>query len=172
MKTGLIPGFQYLVEVLDAEGCVQSASIENNIIPLEGMRRVAGLLTGAIGYTPTDEWFIGLIGAAITVDEDITSTIVTASGTENTAYTETTRQPWVFTYDNAYTIETTDTASRAEFNFVNAATIRGAFLTTASAKTPTTSQTLLSVVNFSTARPIDAGGTLRITAGIVLATTA
>lgn len=172
MKTGLIPGFKYLVEVLDAEGRVQESSIEENIIPLEGMRRIAGLLTGDVGYTPTDEWFIGLIGAAITVDEDTTSTIVTANGTENTSYTESTREAWVFAYDDEYTIETADTDSRAEFNFVNAATIRGAFLTTASAKTPTTSETLLSVVNFSTARSIDAGGTLRISAGIVLATTA
>lgn len=168
MKSGLIPGFVYHCEILDRHGKVVDRFKEHNIIPIQGMNRIASLLLGG-GATPTASWYLGLLNTGFTVNED--STLQGATAYENTTYTTTgnARLDWDYVYDNEYSI--TNVVSRAEFDFVNAATIYGAFLTDLATRSTYATGCLLSVANFSSPRSIDAGGTLRVTAGITLGTT-
>lgn len=166
MKHSILPGFKYKIEILNAAGeLVGDPEFADNIIPTEGVAFINSLLRG-VG-TPVAAWYIGLIGSAITLNAATTSANVVAA--ENAAYSEATREAWTFEYDanNQYLLET-DPDFKAEFTFAAAATVRGAFMTSNSTKS-NSAGTLLSAVNFSTARSIDAGGILRISAGIELA---
>lgn len=167
MKACLIPGFIYDCEIVDRHGRVVDQFSEHNIIPIQGMNRIASLLLGG-GATPTANWYIGLLNTGFTVNEN--STLQGAAGAENTGYTTTgnARLDWDFTYDNKYVV--TNLANRAEFTFDNATTIYGAFLTELATRGTYAAGCLLSVANFTTPRAIDAGGTLRVTAGITLGT--
>jgi hypothetical protein len=163
MKNGLIPGFEYLVEVLDKDGNVVESSVEKNLIPIVGMNYIVGAITADGGTTPTGSWYIGLLENYTPV---AASTMTNMAAQEITGYDEATREAWTHVYDDEYLI--TNTASKAEFTFSTGDTVYGAFLASSSAKSASTGY-LLSAVKFSTARTLTDDGILRITASLTLA---
>lgn len=169
MNTGLFPGFKYLVEVLDKDGNVVDSGIEDNIIPIDGMKYIADSILANTGRTtPTSSWYVGLLEnytpIAATTMANVYSNEITGNGG---GYDEATREAWTHVYDDEYLI--TNTASKAEFTFTTGDTVYGAFLTTNSAFSA--SGRLLSAAKFSTARVIADGGILRVTISITLAST-
>lgn len=167
MKTGLFPGFEYLVEVLDKDGNVVDSGVEHNIIPIQGMNYIAGAILNDNGTTPTENWYIGLLEDYTPVAATRMADIGTAQN-EVAGYDEATREAWTHVYDDEYLI--TNTASKAEFTFTTGDTVYGAFLSTVSTK-ESASGILLSAAKFSTARVVADGGILRVTVSITLAST-
>lgn len=164
-RSGLIPGFTYHCEILDKNGKLTEKFAVDNLIPIQGMQRVASLLLGS-GASPTSDWYLGLLNTGFSVTT--ASTLQGACASENVAYTSAgdDRADCTLVYDDAYAIS--NSASVAEFVFADAATIYGAFITDIQTRAAYTSGVLLSVANFTTAKSIDAGGTLRLTAGLTL----
>lgn len=166
MNTGLFPGFKYLVEVLDKDGNVVDSGVEDNIIPIDGMKYIADSILANTGRTtPTSSWYVGLLENYTPVASSLMSDMDT---NEILGYDEATREAWTHVYDDEYLI--TNTASKAEFTFTNGYTVYGAFLSTGSAKSSSSGR-LLSAAKFSTARVIADGGILRVTISITLAST-
>lgn len=169
MNRGILPGFVYTSEILDRDGNVLSKQETKNIIPIQGLQFVASLMLGS-GATPTSDWYVGVLNNGLAITENTTLQNVTSY--ENADYTTSSnaRLAWDFTYDGASTI--TNAVARAEFVFTSARTIYGAFLTNTVLRGAYAGGVLLSVANFSTAQTIPSGGgTLRCTAGIILAST-
>lgn len=165
MKNGIIPGFSYLVEVLDKDGNVTESGIEHNIIPGVGKDFIADLIVGSVG-SATSTWFLGLIDTYTPVNATLMSDAVT---NEITTYDEATREAWTWVYDgDNYLL--TNTASKAEFTFAAEETIYGAFITSNSVKA-NSGGILLSMAAFSSPRTVSAGGILRVTATLAIAST-
>jgi hypothetical protein len=164
---GILPGFVYGYEIYDKHMNLTDKGEDHNLIPVQGLQRVASLLLG-LGAAPVDEWFLGLLDSGYTVNA--AATLQGACAKENTSYTSAdVRIPCDLVYDDAFGIS--NSASLAEFVFVDAATIYGAFLTDLETQAAYASGVLLSVANFATPKVITAGGLLRLTAGITLSTT-
>jgi len=164
-KQGLLPGFAYHCEIRDAAGKLTERFKVDNLIPLQGIQRVASLLLGT-GATPTSDWYIGLLDTGLTVAEANTLQDV-AQNYELDSYTNTgDRAEATLVYDDEYAID--NTGSLAEFTFAASATVYGAFITDILGIGDYATGALLSVANFEDPKSIDAGGTLRVTASITL----
>lgn len=164
MKEQLKAGFAYTVEVLDRDGNVVESSVEHNIMPSEGIAHVLNAVfkSGA----QASGWYIGLFKGAYTPIAGDTAATFPANATECVDYDASTRL--AFTPGAVSGGGLDNAASRAEFVFTKDVTIYGGFISSASAKGGT-SGTLISAVRFSSPKSLSAGGVLRVTAGVVLA---
>ena len=154
-------GFRYLVEVLDPAGRVVDSEVIDNLMPIEGVNHMLGvLLKGGSQYT---SWAIGLFEGSYT--PTIADTMATFPGdaTECTAYESATRMG--FTAGDVAGGTASNSAAAAEFVFTADKTVRGGFIASSGVKGGTTG-VLLSAVRFASPKVISSGGTLRVTAGL------
>ena len=154
--------FKYLVEVIRAGVVIDSETVDN-IVPTEGLNHI--LNTVLKGGTPIAAWYVGLFEGNYTPVAGLTAATITGAATECTAYAESTRVAW--TGGTVASGAVDNTASKAEFSINAAKTVYGGFLISASAKSATTG-TLISAVRFATAKVLESGDVLRITAGLTL----
>lgn len=158
-------GFQYQVEVVT--GGKAARSIETNIMPQVGIDHIASLIRGA-GATPISSWYLGLFESNYVPASDVTTADLQTTVGESLAYDETTRQLWDNSYDNLALIANAGAA--AEFTMNASKLIYGAFIVSNATKGGT-SGIILSIARFSTAKQVDPGTVLRITAGLTLTPT-
>jgi hypothetical protein len=166
ITSGLRAGFNYLVEVVRKDGSVDDAQTEivHNLMPTEGMNHM--LNVEFHGATQVSVWYLGVYGANYTPTlNDVASTFATVASEITTLYDETTRV--VFNESAAANGMIDNAASRAEFTFNAPATAYGGFISSAAAKGALTGS-LASVVKFASAKVLEAGAVLRITAGFSL----
>ena len=138
-----------------------------NAVTLEGRRHMLGATLS--GSAPITTWYIGIYRGNISPDESWQAVSVSANSDEiDITYDEATREEWIEgLHATAASISNaaTDGGTPAEFNF-NApeASVRGAFLISASAKLGTNdaTATLMAIANF-TPRTIAASDILIIT---------
>jgi hypothetical protein len=162
LGTGLI----YKVETLK-DGNVIDVSYEHNILPQQSVDHIASLIRGG-GATPISSWYLGLFENNYVADSSVTAADLQATVGESTAYTQTARLPWTNAYDGVGFIA--NASSMAEFAMNASKTIYGAFIVSNATKGGTAG-ILLSIARFSTAKVVENGTVLRITAGLSLTPT-
>lgn len=164
-KNGLLPGFTYHCEILDADKNILDAFKVDNLIPIQGMQRVASLLLGT-GATTTSDWYMGLLDTGLTIAAANTLQDV-ATYYELDGYSvDDERATANLIYDDEYVID--NTASLSEFTFAAGTTVYGAFICDILGVNEYATGALLSLANFDESKIIPAGGTLRVTASITL----
>lgn len=166
MNTVLGSGLVYRVETIK-DGVVVDESWEHNIMPQQSVDHIASLIRGA-GASPISSWYVGLFENNYVPDSSVTAAELQNAVGESQAYDEIDRQLWSNNYDGIGFIGNTGTP--AEFTMNATKTIHGAFLVSNATKGGT-SGILLSIARFSTAKTVDAGTVLRITAGLTLTPT-
>lgn len=162
LGTGLV----YKVETVK-DGEVVDVSYEHNILPQQSVDHIASLIRGG-GATPISSWYVGLFESNYVPDSSVTAADLQTTVGESTAYDETDRQPWTNTYDGVGFIG--NASNVAEFTMNSSKTIYGAFIVSNATKGGTAG-ILLSLARFSTAKVVESGTTLRITAGLTLTPT-
>lgn len=162
LGTGLI----YKVETLK-DGAVVDVSYERNILPQQSVDHIASLIRGG-GATPISSWYLGLFESNYVPDSSVTAADLQATVGESTAYDEANRQDWTNAYDGVGFIG--NASNVAEFTMNASKTIYGAFIVSNATKGGTAG-ILLSIARFSTAKVVESGSVLRITAGLTLTPT-
>jgi len=135
----------------------------HNIIPTQGLDHILAVVCNA--GSQVTAWFVGIFEANYTPIAGDTAASFVASSTESTAYAEAARPAWTESTPSGGS--TTNSASKAEFTMNATKTIYGAFLTSVSTKSATTG-TLLSASKFGTAKIVDSGDILRVTASLTI----
>jgi len=167
MSTILGTGLVYRVELVDKDGVVIDAEVVHNIMPQQSVDHIASMIRGG-GATPISSWYIGVFESNYVPDASVTAADLQTNVGESQAYDEAARQPWANAYDGVGFIG--NAGAPAEFTMNASKTIYGAFLVSNATKGGT-SGILLSVARFSTPKTVEAGTTLRITAGLTLTPT-
>lgn len=155
-------GFTYTVEVV-RDGEVIDREVVHNLMPTEGRNHMLDVALGDDMQITT--WYLLPFSGDYTPVSGDTAATFPASATEATRYTDVTRKALVF--GAAVDGVKDNSANRAELEFNDTVTIYGAAIVSAAAKGATTG-VLLSAARFSTAKPMENGSILRITAGITL----
>lgn len=156
-------GFRYIVEV-EKDGVVTDRTVEQNLIPQEGVDFIAALLRGS-GPSPIANWYVGVFENNYVPDSSITAAGIPTTVGESLAYDETSRPAFVHSYDGVGFIG--NAPNPAEFTFNADKMIYGAFIVSSSTKGSNTG-ILMSIVRFSTAKDLEAGSVLRVMGGITL----
>lgn len=159
-------GFKYTFEHLSANGDVLSVEEAHNLIPDQGRDYLlsAGLLAGS----QFSSWYIGLYeGAHSPVAGDTMANFVASATEITTAYSEANRL--LLVPDALASGLYVNAGSPAIFTFTAEKTVRGGFISSGAVKGGTTG-ILLSAVLSSSPKPIGAGESLRVTAGLSLVT--
>lgn len=142
------------------------------MIPLVGRqyRQNASVLGG----TAYSNWYIGLLGADFTLDDDFTLATLLAAAAEFTGYSQSQRvlfDPYALgsgsTLVNTEGVDPED-AQLARYDITAPGMIYGTFLTHQPAKLNTTG-VLLTINKLSTAQPVVAGNIIRVNHGLVVA---
>ena len=167
MNNLLGTGLVYLVETI-VNGEVVDRFIEHNIMPQQSVDHIAGMIRGS-GATPISSWYVGLFENNYVPDSSVTAADLQATVGESQAYDEDNRPNWNNAYDGVGFIG--NTGNPIEFTMNASKTIHGAFIVSNATKGGTAG-ILLSIARFSTAKQVEAGTTLRITAGLTLTPTA
>lgn len=132
-------------------------AVDPNIIPTEGLNHILSILVA--GGTQVNPWYVSIFSGNVTPGASLTAATYTATCTEFTSYSESTRVAYV---DGSIAAGAVDNdASRAEFTMSGSGTIYGGALLSASAKS-STSGTLLAAVRFSSSRAVVSGDTLQV----------
>jgi hypothetical protein len=153
-------GFEYTIEHVRG-GEVISTETATNLVPIQGLDYiVAGALTGG---STNNAWYIGLYEGNYVPTSAVTAATVVAVATECLAYANSTRPAWIAGPVTAGSVD--NSASRAEFVMNATKTVYGGFLISSNTKSGGDG-TLISIVRFPTAKSLESGDTLRVTAGI------
>jgi hypothetical protein len=130
---------------------------DHNLVVNQGLDHILGVeFTGVSQIT---SWYMAPFSNNYTPVATDTAASIVANAGENTAYTSTTRVAYVGVEGSQ---QVTNTASVATFTFNAAATIYGAFLTSASSKS-STSGILFSAAQFSTSKSVQSGDQILLT---------
>ena len=164
MKTKVIAGFNYLVDLYDADGKLTESEYVHNLMPVEGLNHVLMAVLKSGGTFP--HWYIGLFKGNYTPSPtDIMSTFP-AGATELTEYAETVRQELLT--GSVVSGACDNVLNKAEFTANAGVTAYGGFISTSATK-GNSSGVLLSAVRFASPKVLSNGSVLRVTAGFVFA---
>lgn len=153
-------GFVYTVETI-RNGEVVDTEVIHNLIPTEGINYLIG--AGLKGATPVTSWYVGLFEGDYSPVAGDTMATFPGNATECTAYVETARPALTLGTVSGGTVD--NTASKAEFTGnATGKLVKGGFISSVPTKGATTG-VLVSAVRFTTPKSLDAGSTLRVTAG-------
>lgn len=166
MNSVLGSGLVYRVETI-VNGEVIDVSHEHNIMPQQSIDHIASLIRGG-GASPISGWYIGLFENNYVPDPSVTAADLQIAVGESQAYDESSRRDWNNAYDGVGFIG--NTGGPAEFSMNATKNIHGAFIVSNATKGGT-SGILLSIARFSTAKTVEAGTVLRVTAGLTLTPT-
>lgn len=161
-------GFVYTLELVGVDGEVKWREEVKNLIPDAGRDYIltAALLAGS----QVGSWHIGLYGNGRTpLPGDTMATLLADAGELTTYTTDPAGIRLPLTPGPLASGVFSNNSDRAEFIFPSGATARGGFITSSSLQGGTTG-VLLSAVLFPTPKIIGAGETLKVVAGLVLAT--
>lgn len=159
-------GLEYTVEVVK-NGVVLESSVERNLLPQSAVNHIAGLIRGS-GPTPISSWYIGLFENNYIPDSSVTAADLQVTVGESQAYSAATRPSWVNAFDGTALIS--NAASIAEFTMTSTKTIYGAFIVSNATKGGT-GGLLFSIARFSTAKQVESGLVLRVTAALSITPT-
>lgn len=133
----------------------------HNLMPVEGLTHMLSVTFA--GGSQVATWYLGLFEGNYTPLSTDTMATFPASATESTAYDESVRQ--TFTESTPAAGATSNSSSKAEFTMSATKTIYGAFISSSSVKGGV-SGVLASAAKFSSAKTVDDGDILRVTASI------
>lgn len=145
-------------DVLHPDGSREGAITDPNLVVNEGLDAVLDIMFH--NDTQISTWYVGIFEGNYTPVAGLTAASVTADSTEFTGYDEATRVEYEEAAASSQSI--TNSANTADFTINSGATIYGAFLVSASAKSATTG-TLFSASRFSASRVVASSDSLQIT---------
>lgn len=157
-------GFRYTLEHIATDGSIISTEVVDNLIPDEGRDYMLAAAMLAGSQFPT--WYLGLYTEERipVVGDDMASLL--GDAVESVTYDGSVRLPLVTDALNDGLFSNASTP--AEFDYlVSAETVRGGFITSSPTR-GTTTGLLLSAVLFPSPKILEAGATLRVTAGLQL----
>jgi len=158
-------GFIYTIEHIGVDGKIISSEQVHNLMPTVGVDYL--LNTAFKSGSAYASWYVSLYEANRTPLAADTMTTLLADCTENTGYTTTGSNRLAITFP-AVSVGTLSTiASPNVFDFVGAATIRGAFITSNITR-GNNSGLLMSAVLFPSPKVLAAGESLRVPVGFAL----
>lgn len=151
-------GTVYTVDHYRAGQLIGSETV-HNLVPIEGLNHVVGVVAKQAAQAPG--WFLGLFeGNYSPVAGDIAAVFPTAA-VECMSYAPATRPAFVVGAVAGGAAD--NTAARAEFTFIAAKTVYGAFMTPNPAKGSVTGP-LLSAARFAEPKAVSVDDVLRVTA--------
>lgn len=161
----LTTGFVYTIEHVGVDGKIKSVEQVHNLIPNDGLNYF--LRTAFRGGSAYSTWYLGVYGASRTPVQHDTMASFIANCDEVTTYNGTTRQALSFPDPVAGVISTV--LDPNVLVFPSAATVRGGFIASGSAK-GSADGLLISAVLFPSPKVLSAGESLRIPVGFSLVT--
>lgn len=160
-ETAFIDGFKWNLEVVNCDGTIAASETVHNLIPLAALNH---LIRAPFGDTPpVSDFYLGLFRGNYIPSDLATAADIPTAIDEFVDYEESTRPLWdkQLQADNSY-----DNLDRkAEFTITQDRTIYGALLCSSPVKGGNEGL-LLSVVRFSSPRPVTAGQTVRLSGGL------
>lgn len=161
---GLSGGGVFTVKCIDKDGNLKWEAQSPNLVVNVGLQDMNDKYFSGSAYTAA--WYIGLYGAAASNDPAASDTMSSHAGwTEDTNYTEATRQACTFGAATAADPSViSNSASTADFSMNATTTIGGAFLTSDNTKGGT-SGILFSAADFQSPgdRAVVSGDTIKVT---------
>lgn len=157
-KAGINIGGVFTHDILHPDGSRAGAITDHNLVVNEGLDALLDIMFH--NDTQISTWYVGLFSGDYTPQATDTAANITANATEFTGYDEATRVEYNEAAASSQSI--TNSANTADFTINSGATIYGAFLVSASAKSATTG-TLFSASRFSTSRVVASSDSLQIT---------
>lgn len=157
----VIQGFKYLFQLFNPDG-TEVARVEGcNLIPQEGL---SFLLRAPFGdVPPISAFYCGLWRGNVIPSTGLKADDIPGTLQEFVGYSETTRPIWNREHDGVGTLD--NASAQAEFNFTQAATLRGSLLVSDSTKGGN-SGLLLSCFRFPEPMPAVAGQRGLLTTGV------
>lgn len=156
-----VGGFHYTARLYNQDGSLAEQWEDDNLIPAAGL---SFLLQAPFGdVAPIGAWYCGLFRGNYLPTSATTSADIPTNMQEFVSYSEATRPLWDRAFDGVATMD--NSAVKAAFNVTADATLYGAFLASVATK-GTGTGTLLSVVRFTTPKPVSTGQRLELLAGI------
>lgn len=155
-------GFVWTVEQL-RDGQVIASECGHNLVPDQGLNDLLAVYFKS--GSQAANWYVGLFEGNYTPGPSVTAASIAAAATETTAYSQATRPAWTAGAVAGGAVSNVD--AKAEFTFTSSKTIYGGFLVSSSAKGGALG-VLASVIRFPSPKAMEAGDTLRITAGTTL----
>jgi hypothetical protein len=160
-------GFVYDFECIGVDGEVRWTAREENLIPDVGRDYI--LNAALTGGSQLSTWYIGLYeNTHVPVVSDTMTSLLADAG-EITTYTSAGSLRLQLQAGALSAGVYSNVATKAEFVFTANKSVRGGFIASSAAQ-GATSGTLLSAVYNSSAKAVNAGETLRVTAGLSLTT--
>lgn len=161
-RMGCRTAFEWSGEIVDQFGNpVGSIPPTKNLIPQGGMSL---LIQAPFGDTaPVSAFYVGLMTKNYLPSDATSAADIPTNMGELTSYAEASRPLWDSVFDGVATYD--NNASRAQFTATVDATLYGAFLVSEPTK-GSANGLVLSVVRFPSPRPLSAGLTLYLTAGL------
>ena len=159
------PHFVYTFQYYHPNGQPGWRWVQHNLIPTAGRDYI--IAAAMAGGSQFSTWYLSLYSGSYTPQLTDTAANYVANATEiTTAYSEANRPTLV--PDAAGSGSYTNAGTPAVFTFTSATTVRGGGLHSNSVKGGTTG-ILLSIVAAPSPRAVEAGGQLKVTAGLSLA---
>lgn len=155
-------GFKYKIEHIRAGEVIDVEEVDN-LIPTVGQNHV--LNTVLKNGTPYAAWYVGIYEGNYTPTIATTMTDIINSATECSAYNESVRQ--TLSLGTVASGAVDNSASKAQFTMNATKTIYGGFVCSGSTK-GSSSDLLVSVVKFGTAKSVVATDLLLVTASFTL----
>lgn len=162
MKDNLPIQFKYLIEVVK-DGRVIDSEVVDNIVPTEGLNHI--LNTVLKGGVQVPQWYLGVYEGNYTPVAGDTAAGFAAAATESSSYSGTTRP--AYTPGAVAGGAVSNSTSVTEFTFNAQKTIYGGFMVSSNVRGGTAG-VLLSAVKFASAKAMEPGAILRVTAGLTL----
>lgn len=154
-------GFKYRFVLRNKDGSIADEWEACNLIPQDGL---TFLLQSPFGASaPISTFFAGLFRGNVLPSSGLKATDIPSNLVEFVGYSQAARPLWNRVFDGIGTQD--NAASKAEFACTADATLYGSFLVSDDAKGGG-SGLLLSVVRFPSPKPVTAGQTLQLIAGI------
>lgn len=163
MNDGLkVLGFRHELQIFDkATGELVSSEVKLNRVPQAGLDF---LIQAPFGDVPAvTEFYCGLFTKNFVADAGTTAADIPNNMGEFVAYSETARPRWARQYNGASTYD--NMASKAVFTPTQDATVYGSFIVSNQTKGANTGL-LLSVVRFTTTKPLSAGQEAKLICGL------
>lgn len=157
-----ILGFRHVFEIYDkATGKLVDREVKYNLIPQAGIDFLIQTPFGDVAPIPT--WYCGLFRNNFLPDANTSAADIPGAMAEFVEYSEATRPLWDRAYNGASTMD--NSLSKAVFTPTAERTVYGSFIVSNPTK-GANSGLLLSVVRFSTAKPLSIGLEARLSCGI------
>lgn len=161
-----VKGFQWTLEIKEADGSVAHKETRFNLIPSQGMDFLVRTPFGDV--SPVSTFYLGLFRGNYVPSPATSATDIPTNMNEFIDYSEAQRPLWDRTFSAPSSMD--NATSKASFTITQDRTIYGAFLVSSPVKGGN-SGLLLSCVRFSSPKPVSVGQVVELSGGLTYIST-